>query len=303
MGAGRRLTRRQLLAWTAGGAAAVVAAGAGVLELVDHDVLPGHALLDQIDGACTVPGTTLRFSPTGPTVSGQFTSRARRRTVDYVLAYPPGHGPGSHLPLVVALHAYGASYANPLAGMSLAQGAALHVGGRPLPPMAFVSADGGNGYWNPHPGDDPMAMVVDELVPMCRARGLGQDRVGIVGVSMGGYGALLLGERYPAVFDAVAAVSPAVWTSYGQARAANAGAYASAADFAADDVVTHADRLRGRPVRVASGDQDPFHPGVVALAQALPPGAVVVFGKGCHDGGFFTEQEPPSLAFLADHLT
>ena len=26
--------------------------------------------------------------------------------------------------------------------------------------MALVTADGGNGYWNPHPGDDPMAMVM-----------------------------------------------------------------------------------------------------------------------------------------------
>jgi hypothetical protein len=28
----------------------------------------------------------------------------------------------------------------------------------------------------------------------------------------------------------------------------------------------------------------------------------VVFGKGCHTGPFFREQEPSSLAFLAKHL-
>jgi hypothetical protein len=55
-------------------------------------------------------------------------------------------------------------------------------------------------------------------------------------------------------------------------------------------------------VRVASGYNDPFYPGVQALARALPAGAVVDFGKGCHTGPFFVEQEPPSLAFLADHL-
>ena len=39
--------------------------------------------------------------------------------------------------------------------------------------MAIVTVDGGDGYWNPHPGDDPQAMVVDELIPLCQAKGLG----------------------------------------------------------------------------------------------------------------------------------
>ena len=82
-----------------------------------------------------------------------------------------------------------------------------------------------------------------------------------MGISMGGYGALLLAEKYPDLISAVAAISPAIWTSYAQARAANAGAYASAADFAADDVVTHAAALARVPVRVAAGLADPFHPG------------------------------------------
>jgi hypothetical protein len=53
---------------------------------------------------------------------------------------------------------------------------------------------------------------------------------------------------------------------------------------------------------VASGLDDPFHPGVVALASALPRGAVVDISPGCHSGPFFTAQEPASLAFLARHL-
>ena len=39
-----------------------------------------------------------------------------------------------------------------------------------------------------------------------------------------------------------------------------------------------------------------------ALARALPAGTVVQFARGCHTDPFFTEQEPPSLAFLARHL-
>ena len=56
------------------------------------------------------------------------------------------------------------------------------------------------------------------------------------------------------------------------------------------------------PVRIASAYGDPFYPGVRTLARALPAGAVVVSGPGCHDGSFFAAQEPPSLAFLASHL-
>jgi enterochelin esterase-like enzyme len=293
-----------VLALGLGGGAAVAAAGAAVLELVDHGVLPGKSVLDTYDGACSVASPALAYSSLGPSFSGTFYSAARNRTVGYTIAYPPGHGYGDELPLVVALHAYGSNHVHPLAGMSLAQAVALRVGGRPLAPMAMVSVDGGGGYWNPHPGDNPMAMVIDELIPFCQRRDLGRapQRIGAVGISMGGYGALLFAEKYPRLFAAAAAISPAIWTSYAQARAANAGAYASAQAFAAGDAVTHAAALRSVPVRVASGYSDPFYPGVQALARGLSPGAVVYFGQGCHTGPFFVEQEPPSLAFLARHL-
>jgi enterochelin esterase-like enzyme len=234
-----------------------------------------------------------------------FYSAARHRTVRYTIAYPPGHRRGDELPLVVMLHGYGGNHADALVAMSPAQGLALEVGGRPVAPMAMVTVDGGDGYWNPHPGDNPMAMVIDELIPRCQRLGLGHPprRIGTLGISMGGYGALLFAEKYPHLIAAVAVISPAIWTSYAQARQANPAAYASAAAFAANDVVTHAAALGRRPVRVASGDDDPFYPGVQALVRALPPGAVADFGPGCHTGSFFVAQEPPSLAFLARHLT
>jgi hypothetical protein len=223
------------------------------------------------------------------------------------------------LPGENALHGYGANHTNALSGLSPAQALALRVNGAPLPPMAMVTVDGGGGYWNPHPGDNPLGMLANELIPMCRRRGLGTGAdkgtgvgggsrvrahgIGVMGISMGGYGALLLAEKHPDLVAAVAAISPAIWTSYAQARSANAGAYASAADFTADDAVTHAAALDGLPVRVASGYSDPFYPGVQTLARALKKHAVIEFGAGCHDGSFFTPQEPPSLAFLASHLS
>ncbi len=142
--------------------------------------------------------------------------------------------------------------------MSLAQAVALRPGLRgrpggspcgpalrPLPPMAIIAADGGNGYWNPHPGDDPLGMIIDELIPRCQKKGLGRGsrKIGTLGISMGGYGALLVAEKYPELIGAAAAIGPAVWTSYAQAQGVNAGAYASAAAFAAADAVTHAGAL------------------------------------------------------------
>ena len=299
----RRLTRRRALGIGAGGLVAVTAAGAGALELVARGVLPGQAALDRLDGACSVASPPLVFAAPGPAESGTFYSRARRCQVGYTIAWPPGHRPGTPLPLIVALHPFGADHRRALAGMSLPQALALRVDGRALPPMAMAAADGGPGYWNPHPGDNPMAMVIDELIPLCQRRGLGRGATGTLGISMGGYGALLLAEKYPRVISAVAAIGPAIWTSYRQARAVNPGAYASAAAFADADAVTHAPALAPVAVRVACGTSDPFYPGVRALAGALPPGAVPDFSAGCHSFPFFTAQEPPSLAFLGAHLT
>jgi pimeloyl-ACP methyl ester carboxylesterase len=296
-----KVDRRRFLV---GGIGGLIAVAAGGYELVEQGVLPGKDRLDELLGECSVSGPPLTFAEPGPTEVGTFYSQARRRRVWYTLAYPPGHGPSSHLPLVISLHAYGGNHTSGLGGISLARALAATHAGQPLKPMAALAVDGGNDYWNPHPGDDPMAMIVDELLPFARQTGVGLTpaSVGMIGISMGGYGALLFGEKHPRLISAVAAISPAIWTSYSQARDANAGAFASAADFADDDVVTHASALGQMPLRIASGNDDPFHDGVVALAAKLPKSAVVDFTAGCHDDAFFGSQQHQALAFLGDHL-
>jgi len=275
-----------------------------LFELVENGVLPGRYRLDNFLGYCNVPVPKHDYATPGPSISGSFHSRFRQRTVGFTIAYPPFHRPGDTLPLLLVLHGYLGSRLNSGLGSSPARADAVKVDGRVLPPMALVTVDGGNGYWNPHPTDDPFGMVIHELIPMCWNRGLGRPRQGIaaLGVSMGGYGALLMAEKQPKLFRAVAAISPAIWTSYGQARAANPGAYASAKAFAWADVVAHAPSLPDIPIRVAAGIDDPFLPGVQALKPELPRGARVIIASGCHGGPFAAQQLTPSLQFVSRYL-
>jgi hypothetical protein len=92
----------------------------------------------------------------------------------------------------------------------------------------------------------------------------------------------------------VAAISPAIWTSYEQVLAVNPGAYASAGDFAACDAVSHAAALSGAPVRVASGNDDPCHPGVLTLAQKLPKTSRSSCRKAATPARFSTPRSRPS---------
>ena len=303
------LSRRHLLKWTLGVAGAVVVGAAAGVELVNKGVLPGKQLLDQLDGACSLASPPLNFADLGPTSEGTFYSHARHQPVGYSLAYPHGYASGDDLALIIMLHGFGGNHRSAFVNMTPAGAAALvkHLVDTSPPlhyaPVAVATVDGGGGYWNPHPEDDPMAMVVDEFIPLLQARGLGRtSRVGLMGISMGGFGALAIAESYPQLIRCAAAISPAVWTSFDQARAANAGAFSSVATFDTYDVITHALQLSVPAVRVASGVDDPFHPGVVELLRAVPRNVVTYVGKGCHTTPFFVSQEPPSLAFLSSNL-
>jgi hypothetical protein len=65
-------------------------------------------------------------------------------------------------------------------------------------------------------------------------------------------------ETCPQLIAAVAAISPALWTSYSETGARSAGAFASAEAFRANNVLSHASLLKDKPVRLASGHDDPF---------------------------------------------
>jgi pimeloyl-ACP methyl ester carboxylesterase len=138
---------------------------------------------------------------------------------------------------------------------------------------------------------------------------------------MGGYGALLLAERIsgadaarrttpaagavPAV-AAVAAMSPAIFATYADARSADAQAFDSQADFTRNDVFAGISALRRVPTWVTCGADDPFQPQAGRFAAQLAavtrdrvPGGII---GGCHDDAFWLRNLPAALSFIEGHL-
>jgi hypothetical protein len=325
----RLLSRREML----GAGIGLTAAAVSAYGLVEAGLLPGRYRLAEALGRCGA----MPAPPTGPLPVREnvtFHSAYRRQQVRMVTLIPAaaaaaagagagaaagtGAGAGAAtaaaraggkpaLGVVVALHGLGgdALAAADLYGPAMASAS--------VDRFAVVTVDGGDTYWHKREdGDDPLGMIVHEVLPRAAARGLATGRIGIIGYSMGGYGALLLAERLGArpasgpAAAAVAAASPAIFASYPDAVAADAGAFASPAEFAANDVLTRLAALRGVPAWVACGSTDPFE----AITQLVRgqlrrlTGRPVAGGieSGCHDDAFWARSAPSGLAFLGSHL-
>lgn len=231
-------------------------------------------------------------------VTGTFVSAARGGIpTDWAIARPPGQT-GSLRPLI-ALHGKGSSAAAVMAGG--VEGGLAQAVAAGLPPFAVVAVDGGGSYWHRRAsGEDAGAMVTGELIPMLAQQGLDTSRVGFIGWSMGGYGALLLGARLgPSRTAAICAVSPALWLS---PEAAAPGAFDGPADFAANSVFG-LPALGAIPLRIDCGDGDPFYSATKAFIAQLPNPPAGGFSPGGHDGGFWSAQLPAEIAWMAPLLT
>jgi S-formylglutathione hydrolase FrmB len=226
--------------------------------------------------------------------SGSFVSAARGGVLtNWIIARPPGQtGP---LCPVIALHGIRGS-ATQVMDLGVEDGLAQLVrAGRP--PFAVVAVDGGDSYWHRRVnGEDSGAMVLGELIPLLATMGLDVSRVGFIGWSMGGYGALLLGARLgPQRTAAVCAVSPALYQSFaGSTR----GAFDSYDDWVRNSVFG-LPALSSIPLRVDCGNGDRFAPAThqfIAQLRSQPAGG---FSAGGHDVSFWRQQLPGELAWLA----
>ncbi|UQX12018.1 alpha/beta hydrolase [Candidatus Mycobacterium methanotrophicum] len=241
-----------------------------------------------------------QFDPTpagndAPTkISGSFVSAARGGVLtNWIIARPPGQtGP---LRPVIALHGIRGN-AKQVMDLGVEDGLAeLVKAGRP--PFAMVAVDGGDSYWHRRAsGEDSGAMVLTELIPLLATMGLDISRVGFIGWSMGGYGAMLLGSRLgPQRTAGICAVSPALYQSFtGSTR----GAFDSYDDWTRNTVFG-LPALSSIPLRVDCGNNDRFAPAThqfIAQLRRAPSGG---FSAGGHDVSFWREQLPGELAWLA----
>jgi len=292
----RELSRRTLLLVGAGGAIGAVVGRA--LERA-----PAHAPVSMTGTDVPLappPAPPLAPPPSAaPTMAtGSFVSAARGGiSTNWAIARPPGQTQA--LRPVIALHGKGGDAASVMAG-GVEQGLAQAVDAG-LPPFAVVSVDGGGGYWHARAsGEDSGAMVLDELLPILSSEGLDTSRVAFLGWSMGGYGALLLGARLgPARTAAIAAVSPALWMSYG---ATAPGAFDSGEDWSSNTVFG-LPALASIPIRIDCGTSDPFYSATSQFIEQLPTPPAGGFSPGGHDAGFWSQQLPGELTWIAPLLT
>jgi enterochelin esterase-like enzyme len=174
-------------------------------------------------------------------------------------------------------------------------------------PVVLVAVDSGHSYWHKRRnGDDRMSMLIEEIVtPNVKLYRANRDRTGIMGWSMGAYGALLAAETYPHVFRAVCATSVAVWRNAAEQQHATPDAFDDAADFERYNVGRNVSALRNSAVRIACGTKDPYFPGDAALAEAFQRARVpadIAFSAGCHDAAYWQRTLPANFDFMLHSL-
>jgi S-formylglutathione hydrolase FrmB len=284
-----RVSRRALL----GGGAAVVTVGA-TGTLVEYDVLPGRSRAYDLLGLTGAAGEVPDVEP-GPREDGTLAS-AYVDDPAYRISYPPGSRPGDPMPVVVALHGAGRTAESWCDELSL--DVFLAASGHR---MAVAAVDGGlSSYWHARDdGSDPQRMLLEEFLPMLGERGLAADRPGLLGWSMGGLGALMLGaELAEAGADVpVLAVSPALWPSWGE--------------VATDDAFDSEDQYDGcmalartelvAATRVDCGTGDPFYRDVRSVLEDTE--VEQHYAPGAHAAAYWGRVLPGQLDWLAARLS
>ncbi|MCA1612946.1 MAG: esterase family protein [Acidobacteria bacterium] len=143
----------------------------------------------------------------------KFESKLAGKTLPYNVVLPEGYAlpanRGARYPVLYLLHGFTGHYADWLSRTRLADYAARHQ-------MIVVTPEGNNGWYTDSasaPADKYESYVVKELIPDVQRRYRTDESRGgraVAGLSMGGYGALKFGVKYPEMFALAASMSGAV---------------------------------------------------------------------------------------------
>lgn len=138
--------------------------------------------------------------------------------------------------------------------------------------------------------DSLVQRLAADVVGPLRARG--HERVWLVGISMGGTGALAYAQRHPDEVVGVCVLAPYLGDPELISELAAVGGLAPwrpSPTMAPDDHLRHlwvglqrrtAPGASGPPIYLGYGTQDPLAPGARVLAAALPPGRVFTVAGG-----------------------
>lgn len=235
-------------------------------------------------------------------VADTFRSRHVRGPVGYALAYPDWIDPRSIDGAIYLLPGRGGAARSTVDDLGFgAHFSRSKFEGKGRRPSVLIAVDAGESYFHRRAsGEDRLAMVMEELPEIvARRTGARPRREALIGVSMGGYGALLAYARAPSRYRAVAVAGPALFTSYADERAGVGDAFDDARDFAANDAGA-ACAARAN-VYVRCGESDPFAPAVRAFLRRCPHAEADIV-PGCHTDGFWRASAPHLLGFAQRFL-
>ncbi|MGH3517562.1 MAG: alpha/beta hydrolase [Haloechinothrix sp.] len=290
-----RLTRRRAL--LAAGVTGATLAGAGAVAVTGLG--PEHEPLRRTLGAAAAPARI------GLRKVERMYSAARGREVELVTLLPE-RDPPDGLPMSLLLHGLNGSARN-ASWPSLRQVLYADTLQESITPFGFVAVDGDNNYWHEvHPGDDPMAMLIEEVPMWLRERGLGgPDGVpfAATGLSMGGFGALLYARRRAerrVPLSVAAIIGPALMTQWEVMRTRNV--YESRRAWAADDPLKNIAALRDVRIGVWCGIEDGFIEGVRGFIRQANP-ELAYIGPGGHRDIFNEDVATDVVRFIGTRVS
>lgn len=168
----------------------------------------------------------------------------------------------------------------------------------PRAPVIAVPYGEDHSYWHNRDDGAWRRYVLKEVLPRAvSASGADGERLGIAGISMGGFGALDIAQARPRKFCAAAAHSPALWRTSGETAP---GAFDDASDFNQHNVVASASRLSDMRVWLDAGTADPFLPGdraFVANLRTAGGAPTVRYLPGGHDSSYWDKHWGDYFAF------
>lgn len=149
--------------------------------------------------------------------SGSFHAAALGAEMRYTVYLPDGYDSGSgqrRYPVLYLLHGHGGDEHDWLRQGALQATADRLIGCGAVPPLIVVMPAGGNSWWVDSPHAAAQTALVRDLVAHTDSRlrtlAAREGRL-IAGLSAGGYGTLLAVMKYPQLYAAAAAFSPAVY--------------------------------------------------------------------------------------------